>query len=798
MGAFDWDLARGMMVWDRRVHELFGVTPGGFSGREDDFLALVHFEDRPRLGRDKMVACLSNHPEFAAEFRVIRRSDNAVRILEMNFKAGFDEPGRSPNVTGLCRDVTDQRSTQAALAQERYFLSTMMDTLPDLIYFKDRASRFTLVNRLFLSRAGLKEQSEIIGKMDKDFYAEAHAQAALADEQKVIATGEPIVDLEEKETWPDGHETWVSTSKMPIRDAVGNVVGTFGLSRDITERRLANEALAAYAREQEVISQLGQLGLAGAEIPELCDQAVKLVAQTLDVELSAIFELQPGGDILRLVAGVGWNEGYIGSAVVPNQYLTSFTLDPDEPSSVEQPATEAHHQMRTLLGDHGVKSSVCVALEATSSPYGELTVHSKRGRPFSQNEVKFLETVAYTVGAAIERKRVESELRGSKDLAEAANQAKCQFLANMSHEIRTPMNGVIGMSGMLLDTKLDSKQRGIVDAISTSGENLLTIINDILDFSKIEAGKLTFETLDFDLVETVEDTLEPLAEGANGKGIELACEIPWWMNTRLRGDPGRLQQVLTNLIGNAIKFTKRGDVILRVSRERETATHLTVRFDVQDSGIGILREAQTRLFQAFTQADGSSTRKYGGTGLGLAIAKQLVEMMQGQIGVQSTPGKGSTFWFTAEFEKQAGNPRPLEPHDPEVFHLRVLVVQSNTSSREILCRQMAGWKTQPDGAATDEEALQKLRTAVEAGNPFALVLLDLQMPEMSGLALARVIKADRALAATRLVVLAPLGKTISAGELKQIGIETCLVKPIKKSRLFDCLIHAVGTANRCQ
>jgi two-component system, sensor histidine kinase and response regulator len=346
---------------------------------------------------------------------------------------------------------------------------------------------------------------------------------------------------------------------------------------------------------------------------------------------------------------------------------------------------------------------------------------------------------------------------------------------------------------MLLDTKLDPKQRGIVDAISTSGENLLTIINDILDFSKIEAGKLIFETLDFDLIETVEGAFELLAGSAYGKGIELACEIPSWVDTRLRGDPGRLRQVLTNLISNAIKFTKRGDVILRVGQESETATQVVVRFEVQDSGIGIQRETQTRLFQAFTQADGSSTRKYGGTGLGLAIAKQLVEMMEGQIGVQSTPGKGSTFWFTAVFEKQAANAKPAESYDPDVFDLRVLVVQSNTSSREILCRQILGWKMQPTGAATGEEALNKLRAAAVGGTPFELALLDLEMPDMGGLALAQIIKTDLAIGATRLVVLTPLGKTISAGELKLIGIEACLAKPVKQSRLFDCLISAVGT-----
>jgi two-component system, sensor histidine kinase and response regulator len=532
-----------------------------------------------------------------------------------------DTGGKVVGVQGMFWDVTQERTTELALARERALIRALLASIPDRIYFKDRQSRFLKISQALAAQFGLKDTEDAVGRSDFDFFSREHAQPAYDDEQRIMQTGEPLIGKAERETWQDGHVTWALTTKMPLRDEQGRVSGTFGISRDITEL-----------------------------------------------------------------------------------------------------------------------------------------------------------------------KRAEEELARARDAALETARLKAEFLAIMSHEIRTPMNGVIGMTGLLLETPLTPEQRDFAETIRTSAESLLDIINDILDFSKIEARKIDLECIDFDLREEVENTVELLAERAQSKGLELAMEIARDTPTALRGDPGRLRQVLVNLVGNAIKFTESGEVVVHVEAAAGDPDSTRLRLTIHDTGIGIPPEAQQRIFESFTQADTSTTRRYGGTGLGLAISKQLVELMGGRIGVESAPGQGATFWIELPFGRQSASGPPPERLD--LAGLRVLVVDDNGTNRRILQHQTAAWRMEPTLVDSAPAALETLRRATAESRPFDLAILDMHMPEMDGLQLARAISADAGITPLRLVMLTSIGQRLDPAVLREAGLSSQLLKPAKQSRLYNALLHA--------
>jgi PAS domain S-box-containing protein len=680
---------------------------------------------------------------------------------------------RRASAIALARKVT------MSLRESEERLQAILDNTSAVVYMKDVNGRYMLANRRF-EQLFKKTQQQVLGKTDLELFPQSNAAEFQENDRRVLETGQPL-EIEEPVPQADGEHTYIS-NKFALIDRNGRPYAVGGVSTDVTALKQAERALRdAEARYYSLVESL-PLRTWSKDLAGRFTFANRTLCTTFNKHLSEI----------------------VGK--------TDFDFAPQELAEKYQRDDRRVIESKQVFED---------VEEFQTSAGHKLYIQVLKAPVFnSQREVVGTQGMSWDV---TERVQAERATRLAMQAAETANRAKSVFVANMSHEIRTPMNGIIGMSELLLDTPLSHDQREYVMMVNESADSLLSLINDVLDLSKVEAGKLDIETLPFELGEVLGDALKLLALRADKKGLELAWLMQPDVPRVVLGDPARLRQIIINLIGNAIKFTEQGEVVLRVQRAqgddaviRPIATNgvgesgaflalstgrsdaslgpqIALQFSIVDTGIGIPAEKQRLVFEAFEQADASTTRRYGGTGLGLTISMKLVEQMGGRIWLESEPGRGSIFHFTAQFgitEEAVG-----EPDDQpwrELHDLRVLVVDDNTTHRTILSEILQSWRVATQTAADAHSGLSVLQAAVSGGRPIQLVLADADMPGRDGFWLAEQIQNTPALRTNTIMMLTASQRPVEADRCQRLGIPTYLAKPIKPSELLDAMMAALG------
>ena len=635
---------------------------------------------------------------FIAEFIA---ADGSPRINEFSGALIRDQNGSPAGFRGISRDVTVRIREEEARRQDAERYKIVLEDMNECYYELDLKGCFTFVNDAQCRDLGYTRE-ELIG-MDYRSYNDEETIALCRDIfNRVYKTGEPVKRFVGGYINKNGEKYYSEVSVSLMKDDKGVPVGFRGLSRNITEQRELEEKIRqSQERYRSIIEQMDD----------------------------GYFETDLSGTFTFLNSAACRNAGY-----EPGELLGVHTSQyMDEKTGRE--VYEVFNQLyKTGAPVKGFVQELCK--KDGSKFYNEISASLLRGA--SGNPIGFRGISRDITG----RIRAQQEMKAAKEAAEAANRAKSEFLANMSHEIRTPMNGVIGMIELLLDTPLTTEQKQYAQIVRTSSVALLSLLNDILDLSKIEAKKLDLEKLDFNLRMAIEDIADMVAIGAQDKGLELTAVVDADVPSMLRGDPGRLRQSIVNLTGNAVKFTKQGRIVLSVSRISEDDGHVTLRFSIADTGIGIPADRLDAIFSPFVQVDSTTTRRYGGTGLGLAITRQLAELMGGRIGCESETGKGSTFWFTAIFEKQASDFISAVEKKTDIDDLNILVVDDNPSNRMLVCTLLKQWNCRFAEAPDGETALVLLHQAALRGDPFQIALLDMMMPGMDGEQLGHLIKED--------------------------------------------------------